>query len=941
MWYGGFRLVLAGNLEDTLVNLESRGASDIIINRVRNAPLEYQGHYISHLMRNPLLSEQDLDAAVYRAVEKQQNSSTSTPLEQRISQLYLPQFQIWPLVHLRKLRSQQLGQNSFTYKGFEGGTPEDMQWNVMNTFQQIADWSRHSYQEDPYFQLAVYNFNQALSKSNDWHNFMAGQGSEEHYTPYQRDEDGNINDERVVFNYPDGWHIAQLKNANDLRVEGNRMNHCFAPGALVRTFTGFKPIEMIGLGELVVCGDGTFRKVTKLFKQPYTGSMIRLGTRVGVGCNLITPNHEFLSLKKLHGGDKPCQSHRCGKSSRYNEHEAHDVEWTPIGELSIDSHLVVSCPTEYFDIDKLTIPEKYTGIRRKGTQTFEVNDDFLWIIGMFIAEGSSTKNKIQFAISKNEIEYADRLECFFNKHNFGYHWRKDIDSYGGRVLIVGSRMLAEWLGDWVGRGCSNKQIPSELLNLPNNKIESLARGILDGDGCFSRNVLHQTSSILALQMSEISLRLGGFPSISVKHPKNKRVAYVLEGADALIPRTSIKRGFWKHKEHTLVKPTIFDTEQYSGFVYNLEIDTIHSYSVQNILVHNCVGGYCRTVENGESRIFSLRDPRNRPKVTIEMAGRDNTIKQIKAHSDEMPPEELRLRLAEWFQNLEDVSFNDAQYEWQGPDWDTDPGTIIGCIYDEAYGPQDEDNDSDDYHDDYGLENGVDNTREVINLDVDGLLENVEKYMVGWDSKWGGFDIIRTEPKYYSEDRIAEVLAEVILKHDEAILNQMIENPSSPRSAGWWGRKLFNPDTKTYDEETVRSALGIFNVSDLFYERKEEALKEMDVSAGVDEVADENDNFRLYYITLDRILKDMPPELGMMYQKLTGSKLINDLNQSAGGKLLSVWGKTMTEHVQPRLMKHMKDYPEELLPRKEDGTVDTSQFDENGWKYAKKILRWYK
>lgn len=949
--------MIAG-LEDTLARLLSDGTSEDIINLVRNSPPEYQGHYINQLLRNPSLSEYDLTSGVIGAMDKQKsNVLPSTPFEIQISNMFLPNQKQWPLVYLKKMRANQIDNRNFTYRGFDGGTPEDQIWNINTIFRQIADWARVVQTEDPRFQIAAYDFSQALNLSNEWHNMMAGKGSDKYYIPYQRDEHGNITDERVVYQFDDGWHISQLVNENDLTVEGNLMSHCFAPGAMVRALDGFKQIENIELGELVVCGDGTFRKVTKLFKQPYTGLMIRMGTRVGVGANLITPNHEFLSLKKLHGGEKLCQSHLCGKSSRYNEHEVHDVEWRPIEELSINSHLVVSYPLEYFDIDEIKIPLQYTGPRCKGSTVFNVDEEFLWMIGMFIAEGSATKNKMQFAISKHEIEYADRLESFFNKHNFGYHWRKDLDSYGGRVLVVCSKMLTGWFGDWLGKGCANKKIPSELLNLPNEKIEALARGVLDGDGCASRNVLHQTSSMLALQMSEISLRLGGFPSISVNHPKNKKTSYTLEGADALVPRTSAKRGFWQHKNYILAKPNVFETEQYSGFVYNLEVDTIHSYSVQNILVHNCVGGYCDEVDSGKSRIFSLRDPRNQPTVTIEMKGLDNIIKQIKAHSDGRPAKELRLRLAEWFGSDyfegDAARFEGSDDSWDGPNWSGiySAEDVISNIYEEAYGHipyDDEENTSADYHSDYGVE-GQENdfSRDIINLDVPDLLNYVEEAMIGVGTRREGiFEREKKYPSYSGVDSVFDTLAKVIVIHDEEMMSQLLSHDNT--NSGRWHRDIYNAETGKWNIERVRDSLGVFDLTSKYRDSYEEELEDTELPKKDDGTVDYEDlsneydwKFKIYYNTLKGVYEELnqKPEMVEQYKQLTGRNLINDIYADSSGGLSGVWQR-YNDTVQPKLMKHRDDFPKGYEPRDESGNIDESVFDEAGWKYSK-FKGWYR
>lgn len=226
MWYECGRLVIAG-LDDTLANLLSSGASEDIINLVRNSPPEYQGHYINQLLRNPSLSKYDLTSGVIEAIDRRKsNVLPPTPFEIQISNMFLPNQQQWPLVYLKKLRANQIDGRNFTYRGFDGGTPEDQAWNINNIFRQIADWAKVVQIDDPRFQLAAYDFSQALNLSNEWHNMMAGRGGDKYYTPYERDEHGSIIDERVVYQFDDGWHISQLMNENDLAVEGNRMSNC-------------------------------------------------------------------------------------------------------------------------------------------------------------------------------------------------------------------------------------------------------------------------------------------------------------------------------------------------------------------------------------------------------------------------------------------------------------------------------------------------------------------------------------------------------------------------------------------------------------------------------------------------------------------------------------------------------------------------------------------
>jgi uncharacterized protein YjbI with pentapeptide repeats len=60
-------------------------------------------------------------------------------------------------------------------------------------------------------------------------------------------------------------------------------------------------------------------------------------------------------------------------------------------------------------------------------------------------------------------------------------------------------------------------------------------------------------------------------------------------------------------------------------------------------MQHCVGGYCGQVEAGEAVIFSLRDPRGKPHVTMEYDPRNERFKQVYGKQNEPPKEEYAAR----------------------------------------------------------------------------------------------------------------------------------------------------------------------------------------------------------------------------------------------------------------------------------------------------------
>ena len=77
------------------------------------------------------------------------------------------------------------------------------------------------------------------------------------------------------------------------------------------------------------------------------------------------------------------------------------------------------------------------------------------------------------------------------------------------------------------------------------------------------------------------------------------------------------------------------------------------------LMDHCVGSFCEDVERQHSNIYSLRDPQNRPHVTIETGGEKGYtpggIKQIQGKSNSEPKDTYKEMIKEWISTSGDKS----------------------------------------------------------------------------------------------------------------------------------------------------------------------------------------------------------------------------------------------------------------------------------------------
>lgn len=462
----------------------------------------------------------------------------------------------------------------------------------------------------------------------------------------------------------------------------DRCPKCFVKGTLVRTESGFKPIEEIVIGEKVLSSDGNFYSVTKTISSNYDGYLSKITTSSSVNPILCTPEHPILTLRGWHSegisrncgpkcnnfiknGDghsgtfevkqiKSGNWHARAKVPNHDRkvvgtfstkeiaiekikeykslhfHAGHELKWDFANNIKENDWLVSKWSKKIEDIDEINIPQKFLkntrlGNQRNGFTKFKVDEEFMWICGLYIAEGSGSKRTLNFALHKDEVDFQKRIMNFFEKYGYSSKVRKT--SNNGVVVNVNGSNLPFWFKEMFGTKCYNKKIPEQFMNLPNKKIEALIDGIYCGDGCKDDHEIAQTSEILALQIVELLHKLNKKPLARKKQnntltPKgNKRkMCYYVNWETDNSPKFN-RNGRWKFNEQLMTKVRNVDKEYYNGIVYNLEVEGDHTYVVQDILVHNCYGV---GITNGYYQYFN--DRRSDGRILVRFSPADEDVK---------------------------------------------------------------------------------------------------------------------------------------------------------------------------------------------------------------------------------------------------------------------------------------------------------------------------
>lgn len=151
------------------------------------------------------------------------------------------------------------------------------------------------------------------------------------------------------------------------------------------------------------------------------------------------------------------------------------------------------------------------------------DEQLLFLLGAYCAEGSSGKHTVLFTLNCKEESFANEIISSLKSLGLSGVWKTDLKHHKGDV-IVGSLALKLFLEDVCGKLAVNKHVPPFVFDLPFSLQKCFLRGYLLGDGYRgkpnSRTSGYVSSSSVSESMSigvaRLLLRGGFYPSCQIK-----------------------------------------------------------------------------------------------------------------------------------------------------------------------------------------------------------------------------------------------------------------------------------------------------------------------------------------------------------------------------------------------------------------------------------------
>lgn len=360
---------------------------------------------------------------------------------------------------------------------------------------------------------------------------------------------------------------------------------CLHPNTKVLTSNGYIEAKYLKQKMRVFTSSGKFESIRNIHVKHSTKDMIGLKAQYQYVTNWVTQDHKILTFRD------------------------HNLQWIEAGKLNTN--------------DYMCVPINQGKTRQISKVNNEVNkligiSDIWRLIGYWLADGARTineKNAVRITLGSHELEYSKDIKSIVETHlKVPCSISKKTKS-NTNVVRFSSKDMKEILARF-GSTALDKHLPPFALNEDFCHLKELIKGYWRGDG--SSNITKGSHTVtfssishdLLTGMQLILARFGIVSGINLASKeqfrfvaKNKKISLCKEkytlssvspllnqivGQESFIPikplRSFITDKYW------FVPLKKIERKEYSGIVYDIEVNNIHDFYMPGMIAHNCIIG---------------------------------------------------------------------------------------------------------------------------------------------------------------------------------------------------------------------------------------------------------------------------------------------------------------------------------------------------------------
>jgi len=361
--------------------------------------------------------------------------------------------------------------------------------------------------------------------------------------------------------------------------------------------------QKIVTDEKVLTHLGILQNVKKTMCHHHSGQLVKIKPALLNKTIILTREHEVLTIERKRFFHKNGESFQ----ENFKRSEKRGMAWKPAGELREGDTVAFPIPGSTMDLTELDIstymPEVTSWLqderwyythgrgkqgRGKLPKLISINDYFMRLAGWYLSEGSGNESGVHIANNSQTVqkEIVSLFRSIFDVNT-------DISHDG---VWCRSRSVSNLLVMLFGKGAHQKRIPDFMLHLPHDKQKLLIESLWAGDGHANENsILYKTvSEELALGVTYLTARIGALPYIQ-RAPNYFNLCYrgqsMLKMQKLLgiksVEKRNVRDQHWVRDNLIWLPVRKIEEIDYSGPVYNLEVESANTYVTEGFIVHNC------------------------------------------------------------------------------------------------------------------------------------------------------------------------------------------------------------------------------------------------------------------------------------------------------------------------------------------------------------------
>jgi len=379
--------------------------------------------------------------------------------------------------------------------------------------------------------------------------------------------------------------------------------NCFLPKTIVYTLSGPKYISDILAGDRVLTNDGSYQRVLNTASRLHVGHIYGVCPQGSSVYSWSTSDHRWLVARQKDKRKTPETEYieaenlleKRGKQlGDYLVYPRLAVDKQPLNTIKVSDYIgcVVNKDRAYPYTSHVPENQELQSI----PSVISIDEDFLFLIGIYLAEGYSSSSSASFCMNVEEKKYLDRIAFWLEAHSIRYKW--DYRKNGTNlVLRIDSCLFARLMKSMCGHLAANKEIHCKLFELLSNKqLMSIFEAYNIGDGRKNpKHIKYSVSTVslkLASQVCQILLINNIYPRIKEAHyAKDGRISYEVH-----VHYSSFKE--WRAEEGQGSKAMYSDgnvflplsevkKDYYEGPVIDIEVENNPCFVTLSGIAHNC------------------------------------------------------------------------------------------------------------------------------------------------------------------------------------------------------------------------------------------------------------------------------------------------------------------------------------------------------------------